>query len=164
MTSIILAFLLPWGFAHVHAQSAFSAAGGDGVTELGSVSFTYGQVSQAWTGSLYFQVNQGVQQPAEFVSTEVLEVDRASFTCRVFPNPVLQDLFLVIDPGDGAERQGDLKMSLMDAVGKMVLQEDLGSVPCQVRIPMDGRVPGIYTLQLLDTETNNHTNFRIIKI
>jgi len=93
------------------AQSGSNTAGGQVISEVGSVSFTIGQVFYHEKNGL----SQGVQQPAVNKALSVLDFEAAF---EIYPNPVSETLFLKLKN----EELNDVKYELVNLNGQIVLQ------------------------------------------
>ncbi|MFN8775736.1 MAG: T9SS type A sorting domain-containing protein [Flavobacteriales bacterium] len=100
------------------AQQAATSSGGDFSGSGGSVAFSIGQPAYEFQSGSNGTSHAGVQQPFEFFTVWVDEHERP-VSLEAFPNPTLQDIWLVAE-GMLSE---NLEYRLFDLSGRM-LQTD----------------------------------------
>lgn len=110
-------FLLSFGLTGLHAQEAFSAAGGNAGGTEGFASYTTGQVFYITYTGIDGSVAEGIQQPYdESGITAVGEKTGITLEISVFPNPVADNLVLTVEHGEPAT----LTFQLRDVKGNLV--------------------------------------------
>lgn len=152
-------FILISGYGGLHAQSAVSAAGGNGTGAGGSVSYTIGQVAYTNFSGEGGSVSLGVQQPNLIlkVGTHDMEITLAA---SVFPNPANSTTSLKLEGDNASSVEDGLTYSLYDINGKMILQQPIQS--SLTTIPMDKLTDGVYILQVRRQNTEIKS-FKIFK-
>ena len=124
------------------AQRTISSSGGEGSGPGGTVSYTVGQVDfTSWTtesGS----VAQGVQQPYEWLVTDVPDEDRPEILLDAWPNPTVEGITLSWSQAPTEP----MSYRLMAANGDLVCEGRISGL--SVHIPMQHLGAGNYVVQL----------------
>lgn len=147
-TRLILTLVLMMGLGlhSVRAQHSVNTTGGNTSNEHGSVSFSVGQMVYSAYSTNDCKVSEGVQQPFEiFVITFIKEIDGLDLQLSAFPNPVYDQLQLLVT-GKDCLLLSDLYYQLFDIQGKYL---KTGRITDDISlIDMSGSKPGIYFLQV----------------
>ncbi len=150
-----LIVLLLLGFISVRAQQAIFTTGGEAVGVGGNASYSIGQV--AYTSiSTSGNVNQGVQQPYEFMALGIDNIKDAHLFYSVYPNPAVSTIYLKVDN----KNLENLSFELYDISGKLLLKQKVNTD--ETPIAMENLTPAIYFLKLIDNNQEVKT-FKIIK-
>jgi type IX secretion system substrate protein len=155
-TNFFLSVFLVVTTAGLKAQDAVPATGGDATGSGGSAAYSTGQVictSYSGTGG---SVNQGVQQPYVFITTETNTQSLIELLMSVYPNPSVTSVYLKIENQDLQQ----LSFQLMDIQGKLILQQKITET--ETFIKMDETAAGTYFLKVTDNNIELKT-FKIIK-
>ncbi len=139
------------------AQQTISSAGGELSGSTGKVSYTVGQIFfhnyEGETGS----VAEGIQQPYEiYVLTQTDELPQIDLVAFAYPNPVSGKLNLKVE----SISSQNLVYQLYNINGGLLETERISSN--NTEIDMEGRVPAVYFLKILDNEKEIKT-FKIVK-
>ena len=135
------------------AQSNTVATGGDASGSGGSASYTVGQIDYVNNTGSNGSENQGVQQPYEFFTVSLSDIDGITF--NLFPNPTHDELII--------NAEGDLsgyRYQLTDMNGKLLMTESLSEQETQLdlrHLPSAG-----YHLIIIKEEQQLHT-YKIVK-
>lgn len=157
---LTLVFLFGLGLQLSKAQYSVNTAGGNTSDENGSVSYSIGQIVYSAYAESDGKVSEGVQQPYEiFLITSVEELEELDLELTVFPNPVVDQLHLIITVNDFLQLS-DLHYRLLDLNGKTLKSQTIISDISLVN--MSGKQPGIYFLQV-NASGENIGLFKIIK-
>ncbi|MFM7080258.1 MAG: T9SS type A sorting domain-containing protein, partial [Bacteroidota bacterium] len=135
-------------------QQTTVSAGGNSASTNGSVSFSVGQVAYGSALSTAGNINQGVQQPFEIVTSNgqpIAEQDG----WLVFPNPTNGQLTIESSTGTSA-----FQYSIFDSNGKLVAQQERFGP--QAIVDMNGVAPATYLLQI-NTAERKRISYTIIK-
>ena len=138
------------------SQQATVAAGGDGSSSAGSVSFSVGQPVYAPMTSASGTVLQGVQIPYEFLVIGVDEFPGIQLEMSAFPNPTRSVINLRMDTGF----QQDMNYQLFNAAGQLITNAQI--VNAVTEIPRQELAAGNYTLRVLYSQSAVKS-FSIIK-
>jgi len=155
---IFYLFLLFGLFAkEISAQEIISVSGGYTNGNVGSVSYTIGQVVYCTNIGTNASEIQGAQQPYSIsVVTELEENKAVNIECTVYPNPMNNFLFLNVKNC----KIVDLTYQLYDNTGEKILNKKLDG--SETIISFHNLVPAIYFLKI--TEFNKEIKvFKIIK-
>ncbi|MBK9288073.1 MAG: T9SS type A sorting domain-containing protein [Flavobacteriales bacterium] len=135
---------LPFIFlaSSLQAQQNTVAAGGDAAGIGGSVSYSIGQVDYLGDASMAGSVSQGVQQPYEIFSTDLLEVQGFELTLTAYPNPAHEDLWLHVRDAQGLP----VEWMLTDESGRTLAANALQAD--RMSIPINGLPSAVYILQV----------------
>jgi len=150
--------LLGVGLIGIQAQDAVMVAGGDASGSGGSSSFSVGQVQfYCCTGTTGCSTIEGVQQPWEIsVITVIDESSDLTYTCSVYPNPVSDNLNIVIEN----YHNESLSYHLYDMNGNLLeSQRIMGDIST---LSMSKYSPASYFLKISDKQKDIKV-FKIIK-
>lgn len=137
--------------AAANAQTSVATAGG----EVGSVSYTIGQLFVTPAESNNGSITPGVQQAFEITVVGVADI-AADIALEAYPNPVADRLTLRV-----AEAQSSaLRYTLTDANGRTIAADNITNA--QTGIEMGNLVPAVYFLRIDDSDTAVKT-FKIVK-
>jgi hypothetical protein len=150
-----------FAFQNANAQSAsetvVGTAGDFATFANGSMSWTIGEViteTYSATGTIF---TQGFNQPDTMYLTAVSE--QASQLITVYPNPVIDNLVV-----DLSLTAGNFYVQIIDTQGQKVLQEIISSNQSHLELSFHGFAEGIYLLEMINTETQIKTSYKINKI
>lgn len=137
------------------AQQGTMACGGDAANANGSVSYSIGQVAYSPLATPQGTVNEGVQQPYEWLVMNAPDA-AAELNATLLPNPTNAGVTIQLsDPLVEA-----LSYTLRDAAGRMVRGAAVTST--QFMVPMEDLQSATYTI-VLTTEQKAVATFRVIK-
>ena len=136
------------------AQQGTMATGGDAANANGSVSYSIGQVGYSPITTPQGTVNEGVQQPYEWLVMNAPIA--AGLSATMLPNPTNAGVTIQLSDPLGEA----LNYTLFDAAGRTVRGARVTSA--QFMVPMEDLQSATYTIVL----TNEHktvATFRVIK-
>lgn len=113
---IVAATLLIASSGGLHAQQAVAAAGNEASGTGGACSYTIGQIAYTSNSGTGGEVNQGVQQPYEIVTTAGIEDPNITLELSAFPNPTNGSMTISVSE----HTQGTLVYQLFDFNGKLI--------------------------------------------
>jgi len=113
------------------AQQDVVAAGGDGSSSGGAVSFSVGQVAFSSASDTTGDINQGVQQPIEILELTKPDLGDQSFNALLFPNPAATAVTLSIS---SAIPDANLEYQLTDVTGKIIKIGKISSVETTIDV------------------------------
>ncbi len=164
-TALVTVLLLSSiGLMSIQAQQAILSSGGDALSDEGSLSYSVGQVlyesiicsnfrnDACVAGSMTFSV----QQPIEFTTVGIDDLDDTSYLYSIYPNPAASNFTLQTDDAGWA----DLTLWLFDLNGKLIWVQN--ATEDTTAIPLDVLTSGIYFLKLANEKKHIKT-FKIIK-
>ena len=140
-------------------QMAIVSAGNSVSNVHARFSFSIGQVNQEYISNDY-QMNQGIQQPFEFVTVATHEPVQHAFGCIAYPNPVSTTLTVSIDENAFSPFKA-YRIAICDGMGKTLYAQKIKDPISQVSVA--NLAPGAYFVQVLDDD-DNYVVFQIIKI
>lgn len=141
--------------ASASAQQGFVMAGTDAQNSNGSSSSSMGQIARNTNTNASGTIQEGLQQPYEFVNVVAVEAILTGDQFSVYPNPTNNLLVITRDSQVGSEVQ----LRLFDATGKLILEEAM--IATAHTLSLQNLSPGVYYLRL---QMNNQTNtLEIIK-
>ncbi|MES2556514.1 MAG: T9SS type A sorting domain-containing protein [Bacteroidota bacterium] len=132
-----------------YAQSGTLSAGGDIDASDGNVAYSIGQPFFQYSIALEGDVNEGLQQPIELFSLDVIAVS-VSGNASVAPNPFTDFIQLTFSTSE------QIDYAVYDAFGRLVRKGSVNDLVSQLDLSDLSR--GNYLLQL----SNNHV-FHLIK-
>ena len=158
--SLMLFFSL-W-LTGLQAQETVTTTGGNGMSSLGSVSYTIGQVFYTTQICSNGSVAQGVQQPYEIsVSSGIDEAKGITLQCLIYPNPTNDIITLKVENIEFSA----LSFQLYDINGKLVENRKLESN--ETKIVFSNLVSATYFLKVVqmkyDSSSQEIKSFKIIK-
>lgn len=153
---IVAVTLIIAGSGGLHAQEAVSAAGNEAGGTGGTCSYTIGQIAYTSSSGTGGEVNQGVQQPYEIVTTAGIEDQNITLELAAFPNPTNGSM--TISVSDHA--QGKLSYQLFDNRGKLIEEKEI--IQNETAVSMDRLAPASYLLKITDND-QLVKEFKIIK-
>ncbi len=157
---LTLIFVMGFGIFASYAQHSVNATGGNASNEHGSVSYSIGQILYSAYSNSDGNITEGVQQPYEiFVITSVEDLDGIDLQLTAFPNPVDDQLQLLVS-GQDRSLLSDFHYRLLDINGKSLKHERM--TDDITLIDMSGKQPGVYFL-LVTASQERVGLFRIIK-
>lgn len=116
MKIVILLVGVFFTYLSTNAQESAVAAGGDGASAGGSVSFSVGQPSYLGTNHATGSVNEGVQQPFEMFTLND-DTELYGLSIHVYPNPVTSEFQI-----ESSVYSDQLRWQLHDASGRLVYE------------------------------------------
>jgi hypothetical protein len=137
------------------AQQNIHATGGEATSSAGTVSFSVGQVGYINTTTVAGTNTEGVQQPYEFYTLEIIETHTALFA-NAYPNPTTENLMIELSNSDFS----NMYFQVLDAQGKLLLEEKITSGLFLVELAE--QQTGIYFLKIFDADRIQQT-LKIIK-
>lgn len=137
------------------AQHGTMATGGDAANASGSVSYSIGQIAYSSLSSAQGTVNEGVQQPYEWLVMSAPD-EEADLSATLLPNPTNAGVTIQLD----APLTEPLNYTLLDAAGRTVRSAQVTSA--QFVVPMEDLRSATYTI-VLATKQNAVATFRVIK-
>jgi hypothetical protein len=141
----------------VSAQSNVLTSGGDISNGNGSVSYSIGQIDYSSIENNNGSVYQGVQQPFEIFTVNVLNEEFNSIEISTFPNPTNQYLNIKIDEYLNEQ----LNYQLYDFNGKLL--EDKRIESNLTTLTMDSYSQATYFLKIINKKGESLKSFKIIK-
>jgi len=141
------------------AQQTLNVSGGDYTNTNGSVSFTIGQIDYKAHYSNSGTISEGIQQPYEIFEVSISDYEGVVMDCNVYPNPTEDLLQLQITNYEWQETF-DLKWSVLDMSGKLILQHEV--VSDHTEISMKNLSKGVYFLNV-SKDNKLAKAFKIIK-
>ncbi len=139
-----------------HSQESVNTAGGDVISNEGSVSYSIGQVFYTSQENSSATIVQGVQHTYEVTQVGTNETS-VNISVSVFPNPSTDYLTLEINDF-GIET---LSYQLRNMQGMLIKKEQI--ISQKTIISMEALSPATYILQITNEETNLVNSFKIIK-
>ena len=140
----------------LQAQTAISAAGGNGTGSGGSVSYTVGQIVYTTASGSNGSVAQGVQQPYEISVVTGIEATDIDLSFSVYPNPSTD--FLILKISNYNQEKYDYK--LYNITGSLLLKDKVLSEETQINVQQ--MHSGTYFLKIISGYKEVKT-FKIIK-
>jgi hypothetical protein len=153
-TKTITLFLFCFALTGLKAQEATTATGGNASGTGGTVSYSVGQVAYEFVSSTGGAINEGVQQPYEFLTVGIIENNNISISYSIYPNPTTSTVNLKVEN----QSLENLSFQLYDINGKQLLKEKITSN--ETSITMGSYASGNYFLKV----TDNNKEIQTIKI
>jgi len=140
---LLIGILLQYFSQAVSGQVVTSVSGGNASGSGGTISYTIGQTIMSGVDDSR-SLSQGFQQPYEILVVGIEELTGIDLDCSLFPNPATDFIKLNIKNYDGS----GLHCFLYDMGGTLLFNLRIES--SEIMVPMQGRKPGTYFLQLSD--------------
>jgi hypothetical protein len=154
---IVVLFLLAFGLQIIHAQEAVIATGGDVTGFGGTVAYSVGQVVYTTNTGANTSVAQGVQQPYEISSAQVIEDNYIKLDLTAYPNPTANSLTLNVT---GNTELSTLSFHIYDNSGRLIISRNILS--STETINMENLPRAMYFLKVTNKNKEIKT-FKIIK-
>ncbi len=149
--------ILGLGFSGLHAQEIVAISGGEATGNVGTVSFSIGQIFYTTHTGNDGSVAHGVQQPYEIsVLTEVEETEDISLSIVAYPNPTCGLLTLRNDGYQGE----NISYRIYDISGRFLEAGMLSGD--KTNIHMGSKPPALYILKVYDNQKEIKV-FRVVK-
>jgi hypothetical protein len=142
---IVAGMLILASSGGLYAQEAVPAAGNDASGTGGTCSYTIGQIAYTSNSGTSGEVNQGVQQPYEIVTTAGIADQDISLQLSTFPNPTSGSLTISV----GEHTSEKLSYQLFDIQGKLIEEKEI--IQHETGVSMDRLAPSTYLLKITDT-------------
>ena len=164
MTKLKLTFLvlLVLTINSLVAQNASLASGGEANTNMGSVSYSIGQVAYSFSDSESGIVSQGVQQPFEiFKITSIGKDEGFNLECIAYPNPTTQ--YLNLELNNTVLLSKNISIRLYNSNGELVLNQQITNE--NTRINTEHFQSGQYVMNVIANNgpAKSLSSFKIIK-
>jgi hypothetical protein len=140
----------------LYAQQAVSAAGNEASGTGGTSSYTIGQVAYTSNSGASGEVNQGVQQPYEILTTLGIEDQNITLEFSAFPNPTSGSMTISVSEYSKEK----LSYQLFDNGGKLIEEKAISHQ--ETILSMDQLAPAAYLLKITD-DGQLVKEFKIIK-
>ena len=151
-----IGILLSIGFSPGFAQQAVTASGGNATGSGGQAAYSIGQVAYTTNSNSTTTISQGVQQAYEIISVDLKEEEQGALI-TLFPNPTQEGITLEVK--QLANEQ--LIYSVFDMQGKFLQTDKVRAA--QTNILLKECTPGIYFIQINNSENKKIQSFKIIK-
>lgn len=150
-------FSLVFIVSNLHAQDAFVSAGGKAVGVGGSMCYTVGQIIfEPMIGS-NGTIIPGVQQPFEISIVNTIEsYDKFTLTTSVYPNPVKDELQLIIEN----ESISNYVYKIFDIRGNLVIHQKIETN--KTIIDMSNFASSVYILKIV-IDNKEVITYKIVK-
>mgnify|MGYP003575555021 FL=1 len=143
--------------ANSYSQESIVATGGKGTGTAGSSSYSVGQIAAIQLKGSGGSAQEGIQQAYEIATLGNDEFDEISLVMTAFPNPVVDELNLIVLNN----KFEDLSYDLFDINGRVVSKTNNISAS-ETKVSMQGLVKGVYFLSINNNSKKIKT-FKIIK-
>ncbi len=154
--TLMAIFLSGIGLTTITAQTSVGASGGNATGSGGTASYSLGQIAYTSISGSNGSSNQGVQQPFEFYTSDVENLQFINLSMTVFPNPTASFVKLKIN----TLFSKNLKFQLLDVNGKLLLNQNITLT--ESTVPMENYPSSIYFLNVTDG-IKPIKSFKIIK-
>lgn len=154
--TICVLFFFVFTTTILKAQQATDVAGGDATGTSGKLSYSIGQVSYLSATGTSGRISEGVQQPYEFFSVGIKELESVSMQFQVYPNPTSSSVNVKIENYN----LENVKINLYDIRGRLILSERVENP--NTNISLDGLTDANYYLTIFDLGKELRS-FQIIK-
>lgn len=152
----ITLFLFLFALSKINAQQSTNATGNNASGSGGSVSYSVGQISYSSLNSANGVINEGVQQPYEFLTLGTGAIKGISLSYSVYPNPTNSTINLKVE-----NRNLDkLSYHLYDNNGRLLLNKKITSI--ENVIPMGDFESAVYFIKIIENSEELQT-IKIIK-
>lgn len=128
----------------LYAQEAVSAAGNEAGGTGGTCSYTIGQIAYIFNSGAGGEVNQGVQQPYEILTTAGIDDKYINLELVAFPNPTSGSMTISVSE----HTLGKLSYQLFDNGGKLIEEKEI--IQNETGVSMEGLAPAAYLLRITD--------------
>jgi hypothetical protein len=123
-----------------------------------SMTWTVGEVMTDTYSSASNFFTQGFNQPDSDFVTAIVSLSPEE-NILIYPNPVI-DYFII----DLKHAPGNHTICLYNIWGQMLLQENIPKGYLQIKIPIQEFANGLYLLNIINSESNLSSSFKINKV
>jgi hypothetical protein len=141
---IVAVILIIASSGGLHAQEAVSAAGNEAGGTGGTCSYTIGQIAYTSNTGTSGEVNQGVQQPYEILTTVGIEDKHITLELAAFPNPTNGSMTISVSE----HTQGKLSYQLFNVQGKLLEEKEI--IQHETTVSMERLASASYLLKITD--------------
>ncbi len=157
-------FLLVLGIAHgQQLETQLIGSGGHHATSGPyQLSGTLGEIAVQTYIRSGGVVTQGFQQPANSWLVSLRKPDHSDWTVKIFPNPSIADLIIIIT----GSRADEVQATIIDVWGRIIpLRQTINRSTGKQQIGIDSNLltAGLYFIRLLDTGNDQLSTYRFIK-
>lgn len=138
----------------LNAQVSLNSGNGNASADIGSMSYSVGQLFYNSLTSENFELVEGVQQPFLISESGMLDV---KLTAEVYPNPVVDSFTLTLKDSKNVSYEA----ILVDMGGKLIKRVSI--VDQITTFNVESLIKGIYTLSITDRNQVVKV-FKIIKL
>ncbi|MBK7233534.1 MAG: T9SS type A sorting domain-containing protein [Saprospiraceae bacterium] len=143
------------GYGQNTTLSSGATASGTG----GTSDYSVGQVFYTTATGPNGASNQGVQQPYQVTTSVGDELDQVKLVMKVYPNPTMSGLVLIIDPNSNSSIKG-MNLQIYDINGKRLFSEKI--LKYETPINMESLVASYYILNVYQA-SKLIKSFKILK-
>ncbi|MDQ6529069.1 T9SS type A sorting domain-containing protein [Flavobacterium sp. LHD-85] len=141
----------------LYSQESIVVTGGKGTGTGGTASYSIGQIADVRLQGSGGSAQEGIQQPYEIATLNNEEFDEISLVMAAFPNPVVDELNLIV----ANNKFESLSYNLFDINGKIIAKA-LSITSSETKVSMQGLTQGVYFLAVNNNSKAIKT-FKIIK-
>ncbi len=152
-------FLIVFFMQTGYGQNATLSSGGTASGTGGTSDYSVGQVFYTSATGPNGVSSQGVQQPYEVTTSVGDELDHVKLVMKVYPNPTMSGLVLIIDPNSNSSIKG-MNLQVSDMNGKRLFSEKI--LKYETPINMESLVPSYYILNVYQA-SKLIKSFKILK-
>lgn len=139
------------------AQVSVHTSGADAMGSGGTASFSVGQAMYTEIKGSSGSASGGVQQP--YIVTMVGSIDpEPNISISVFPNPVQDNDFLVVNINTGFDPAARYAIELRDLCGHQIIHQEMDQM--STAIPVGSFANGLYLMRIL----KNGSTIRLFKV
>lgn len=143
--------------SYSYSQESIVVTGGKGTGTGGASSYSVGQIADIQLKGSGGSAQEGIQQAYEIATLGNDKFDEISLTMTAFPNPVIDELNLIVTNN----KFESLSYNLFDINGK-IIAKDLNITSSETKVAMQGLTQGVYFLAVNNNSKAIKT-FKIIK-
>lgn len=156
---LTILFFITSSLSGLWSQQSVHTAGGDASGAGGFLSYSVGQVAYTSVSGDGGQVSQGVQQSNLVIMVGQNEPD-PDISIRFYPNPVHEDAFIELAPGQNGVNTKSLSFLMYTLYGTLIQQKEIARGTTIV--PMDNYPDGMYIVKVVRDHVTIKT-FKVVK-
>lgn len=156
LSCVIILLLFHKAGAQSFSPDVISSAGTFATSSSGSMSWTIGEIMTETYSSTGYFLTQGFHQPD--TSTLTVVINSTYQNIGIYPNPVVD--YLIIDL---SLTSGEYVLEIFDMQGQLIKNQFILSGQKRVTLPIREFANGIYLLNLINTESQTRTSYKINK-
>ena len=141
----------------LYSQESIVVTGGKGTGTGGTASYSIGQIADVRLQGSGGSAQEGIQQPYEIATLNNEEFDEISLVMTAFPNPVIDELNLIV----ANNKFESLSYNLFDINGRIISKVS-NITSSETKVAMQGLAQGVYFLAV-DNNSKAIKTFKIIK-
>jgi hypothetical protein len=159
IVTVLLLFVFTLTKAQSFQPTVIASAGDTATFSGGSIQWTVGEAVIEMDASGGYFFTQGFNQPdsIEAGATAVSEVNTLPFAVSCYPNPVTDNLFIVLPKTDS------YMLAIYNMNGEKMSSYNIAGSPDPIVIPFSKYADGMYMIGIINNKNQQQLSLKVIK-